>query len=53
MFPVFSLVLDKDVTSEIAMTFPELYKELMKVIEISTVHTKGITDIGYHLYLCT
>lgn len=32
MFPVFSLVLDKDVSSEIAMTFPELYKELTKVI---------------------
>ncbi|ELT89087.1 hypothetical protein CAPTEDRAFT_193806 [Capitella teleta] len=29
-FPVFSLVLDKDVSSEIAMTFPELYKELTK-----------------------
>ena len=31
MFPVFSLVLDKDVSAEIAMTYPELYKELMKV----------------------
>ena len=30
-FPVFSLVLDKDVSSEIAMTYPELYKELTKV----------------------
>ena len=31
MFPVFSLVLDKDVSSNIAMTYPELYKEMTKV----------------------
>lgn len=30
MFPVFSLVLDRDVSSRIALTFPELYKELTK-----------------------
>ena len=30
MFPVFSLVLDKDVRSEIALLYPELYKELSK-----------------------
>jgi len=30
MIPVFSLVLDKDVSSKIAMTYPELYKELSK-----------------------
>ncbi|KAI9561929.1 hypothetical protein GHT06_012891 [Daphnia sinensis] len=30
MIPVFSLVLDKDVSSKIAMTYPELYKELAK-----------------------
>ncbi|CAG2238567.1 E7.6.2.1 [Mytilus edulis] len=30
MYPVFSLVLDKDVKAEIAMTYPELYKELTK-----------------------
>ncbi|XP_075263980.1 putative phospholipid-transporting ATPase IIA isoform X2 [Convolutriloba macropyga] len=30
MFPVFSLVFDKDVTPEIAMMYPELYKELLK-----------------------
>ncbi|XP_067928556.1 probable phospholipid-transporting ATPase IIB [Watersipora subatra] len=30
MFPVFSLVLDKDVTSTVALTYPELYKELTK-----------------------
>ena len=32
MFPVFSLVLDKDVSSNIAMTYPELYKEMTKVL---------------------
>merc|ERR1719295_2042103 len=30
MLPVFSLVLDKDVTAQVAMTYPELYKELTK-----------------------
>nr|KAG5712977.1 hypothetical protein BaRGS_021771 [Batillaria attramentaria] len=30
MYPVFSLVLDKDVSPEIAMTYPELYKDLTK-----------------------
>lgn len=30
MFPVFSLVLDQDISSYIAVTYPELYKELSK-----------------------
>ncbi|XP_012936830.1 probable phospholipid-transporting ATPase IIB isoform X3 [Aplysia californica] len=30
MFPVFSLVLDKDVSADIAITYPELYKDLTK-----------------------
>ncbi|XP_053427309.1 probable phospholipid-transporting ATPase IIB isoform X5 [Nycticebus coucang] len=30
MFPVFSLVLDQDVKPEVAMLYPELYKELTK-----------------------
>ncbi|KNC82576.1 hypothetical protein SARC_05150 [Sphaeroforma arctica JP610] len=30
MFPVFSLVLDEDVSSEIAMMYPELYNDLTK-----------------------
>lgn len=30
MLPVFSLVLDRDVTGDIAMMYPELYKELTK-----------------------
>lgn len=35
MFPVFSLVLDKDVTSDIALMYPELYKELTKVCTVA------------------
>lgn len=35
MFPVFSLVLDKDVKSEVAMLYPELYKDLLKVCKTS------------------
>jgi len=31
MAPVFSLVLDRDVREDIALQFPELYKELTKV----------------------
>ena len=31
MAPVFSMVLDEDVSPDIALTYPELYKELMKV----------------------
>ncbi|VDD83642.1 unnamed protein product [Mesocestoides corti] len=35
MFPVFSLVLDKDVDDSIAMTYPELYKDLAKGRELT------------------
>lgn len=31
MAPVFSLVLDQDVSEEIALLYPELYKDLTKV----------------------
>ncbi len=31
MGPVFSLVLDEDVSDEIALRYPELYKDLVKV----------------------
>lgn len=43
MFPVFSLVLDKDVKSEVAMLYPELYKDLLKVSDnlCSCQITKG------------
>lgn len=30
MMPVFSLVLDRDVSREMALVYPELYKELVK-----------------------
>ena len=30
MWPVFSLVLDMDVSSDIALMYPELYRELVK-----------------------
>lgn len=30
LFQVFSLVLDQDVSAEIALTYPELYKDLAK-----------------------
>lgn len=35
MAPVFSLVLDKDVSEDVAMKFPELYSELQRKREIS------------------
>lgn len=35
MFPVFSLVLDKDVADNVAMTYPELYKDLAKGRELT------------------
>ncbi|CAH8613520.1 unnamed protein product [Heterobilharzia americana] len=35
MFPVFSLVLDKDVPDRIAITYPELYKTLQKGRELT------------------
>ena len=31
MAPVFSMVLDEDVSPDIALMYPELYRELMKV----------------------
>lgn len=30
MFPVFSLVLDEDISAYLAITYPQLYKELSK-----------------------
>lgn len=35
MFPVFSLVLDLDITEEMAILYPELYKELLKGREVT------------------
>ena len=31
MAPVFSLVLDRDINEDLALLYPELYKELTKV----------------------
>lgn len=39
MFPVFSLVLDRDVKPEMAMLYPELYKDLTKVRPVSPQNT--------------
>jgi phospholipid-translocating ATPase len=36
MAPVFSLVLDTDVNEDLALLYPELYKDLTKVCPIST-----------------
>ena len=36
MAPVFSLVLDRDVSEDLALIYPELYKELTKVGSITT-----------------
>lgn len=37
MFPVFSLVLDQDVKPEMALLYPELYKDLTKVTTYQTL----------------
>ncbi|XP_016419164.1 probable phospholipid-transporting ATPase IIB [Sinocyclocheilus rhinocerous] len=34
MFPVFSLVLDQDVKPEMALLYPELYKDLTKTVDV-------------------
>ena len=47
MFPVFSLVLDEDVPSDIALIYPELYKDLGKV-----GHTK-LQSTSAHLCWCS
>lgn len=40
MFPVFSLVLDQDVKPEMAMLYPELYKDLTKVWMRAGLHVR-------------
>lgn len=51
MFPVFSLVLDKDVKSEVAMLYPELYKDLLKVPECLPASSPSPATPSSHL-LC-
>lgn len=44
MAPVFSLVLDRDVNEDLALLYPELYKDLTKVGEVVAVHlAQGLT----------
>lgn len=42
MAPVFSLVLDKDVSEDLALLYPELYKEMTKV---SRIHQSGRSSL--------
>lgn len=45
MAPVFSLVLDQDVNEDLALLYPELYKELTKVKKMLTaVLSFGLKD---------
>lgn len=49
MFPVFSLVLDQDVKPEMALLYPELYKDLTKVSARKkklNLTTRGDCEIG-------
>lgn len=41
MFPVFSLVLDQDVKPEMALLYPELYKDLTKVRALKSCLSQG------------
>lgn len=41
MAPVFSLVLDRDVNEDVALLYPELYKELTKVRLLPTCRDCG------------
>ena len=52
MFPVFSLVLDEDVPSEIAMIYPELYKDLAKVQYRASASTLFTGESPPHMLTC-
>lgn len=43
MFPVFSLVLDQDVKPEMALLYPELYKDLTKVPSKAPISTPDMS----------
>lgn len=45
MAPVFSLVLDRDVTREVALLYPELYKELTKVSFWAAIGASGVLAV--------
>lgn len=44
MAPVFSLVLDRDVNEDLALLYPELYKELTKVMCLTVCIRNGLTN---------
>lgn len=44
MAPVFSLVLDRDVSEDLALLYPELYKDLTKVSKIGMRFFKDRSD---------
>ena len=50
MAPVFSLVLDEDVSADIALMYPELYQELMKVLLKDKNWPNVSCFICYYLY---
>lgn len=45
MAPVFSLVLDRDVSEDLALLYPELYKELTKVSKIISYYCRHCLDL--------
>lgn len=51
MAPVFSLVLDQDVSEDIALLYPELYKDLTKVSALRS--GCRIQHSGHSINLCT
>ena len=50
MAPVFSLVWDEDVSALTALTFPELYKDLMKVY-MHMMHAFTPTHTSIHTWI--
>lgn len=46
MAPVFSLVLDRDVSEDLALLYPELYKELTKVCHYISIVFVSMADKG-------
>lgn len=52
MFPVFSLVLDQDVKPDMALLYPELYKDLTKVMQQSMFnHLQNSTVSTYSVFI--
>jgi len=45
MAPVFSLVLDRDVNESLALIYPELYKELTKVIQSCNNKLQNVANL--------